>query len=49
MDVTREQLDATGKQLDDQRIGLFRLNARFDSFSAMLGRPTGRGSNSLDS
>ena len=37
---TREELEATKKQLDDQMIGLLELNARFDSFSALLGHPT---------
>jgi len=37
---TREELEATKKQLDDQSIGLLELNARFDSFSALLSHPT---------
>lgn len=37
---TREELEATNKQLDNQRIGLLELNARFDSFSALLGHST---------
>jgi len=37
---TREELEATKKQLDDQRIGLLELNARFDSFSVLLGHST---------
>jgi len=37
---TREELEATSKQLDEQRIGLMELNARFDSFSSLLGHPT---------
>jgi len=45
---TREELEATKKQLDDQRIGLLELNARFDSFSALLGHPT-RADNSQSS
>jgi len=49
LDVTREQLNVTRKELDDQRIGVLELNARFDSFLAMLGYPTMRGGNSLDS
>jgi len=37
---TREELEATRKQLDEQRIGLMELNARFESFSSLLGHPT---------
>lgn len=37
---TREELEATRKQLDEQRIALIELNARFDNFSALLGRAT---------
>jgi len=36
---TGEELEAARKQLDEQRIGLLELNARFDSFSALLGHP----------
>ena len=49
LDVTKQQLNVTRKQLDDQRISLLELNARFDSFSAMLEYPTTHGSNFLDS
>jgi len=37
---TREELEATRKQLGEQRIDLMELNARFDSFSLLLGHPT---------
>ena len=40
LSTTRHELEATRKQLDEQRIGLLDLNARFDSFSALLGHPT---------
>lgn len=40
LSTTRHELEATRKQLDEQRIGLLELNARFDSFSALLGHPT---------
>jgi len=32
-------LEATRKQLDEQRIGLMELNARFDSLSVLLDHP----------
>lgn len=37
--TTRKELEATRKQLDEQRIVLLELNARFDTFSAILGHP----------
>ena len=46
---TREELEATRRQLNEQRAYLLELNARFDSFLLMLGHPTTRGGNSLDS
>jgi len=36
---TREELEVISKQLYEQRIGLVELNARFDSFSMLLGHP----------
>ena len=46
---TKERLSTAMQQLEDQRVGLLELHARFDSFSALLGHPTTRGGNSLDS
>jgi len=42
LQTTKEELAATKKQLDDTRLGLLELNARFDSFSSLLGHPTTR-------
>ena len=47
--TTKEELSATKKQLDDQRLGLLELNARFESFSSLLGHPTMRAGASQDS
>jgi len=46
---TREELEATRKEMDVQRMGLLELNARFDSFSALLGHPTRAGNSQASS
>jgi flagellar motility protein MotE (MotC chaperone) len=44
--ATKDELDTTRRQL---RADLLELHARFDSFSSLMGHPTTRGGNSLDS
>ena len=55
MRSTREELsstreaEATRKEMDVQRMGLLEFNARFDSFSALLGHPTRAGNSQASS
>ena len=44
----KEDLEATMKQLDNQRIGFLELNAWFESFSTLLGHLTTRAGTSQE-